>query len=68
MLTTPDIAKRWEKRIEGGDDHAAQQSAGSSDHLESGKRNLLTAGTASRRGTRLRLSELSRWGARQREI
>ena len=53
MLTTPDIAKRQEKRIEEGDELATRQRAGASVHLELGENTLLTAGTASRRGTRL---------------
>ena len=53
MLMTPDIAKRREKRIERSNDLAARQRAGTSDHLTSGKDTLLTADTASRRGTRL---------------
>ena len=50
MLTTPDIAKRQEKRIEEGDELATRQRAGASVHLELGENTLLTAGTASRRG------------------
>ena len=53
MLTTPDIAKRQEKRIEEGDELATRQRAGASVHLELEENTLLTAGTASRRGTRL---------------
>ena len=53
VLTTPDIAKRQEKRIEEGDELATRQRAGASVHLELGENTLLTAGTASRRGTRL---------------
>ena len=53
MLTTPDIAKRQEKRIEEGDELATRQRAGASVHLELEGNTVLTAGTASRRGTRL---------------
>ena len=53
MLMAPNTGKRREKRVEGGDELAARQSAGLSVHLELEKDTVLTAGTASRRGTRL---------------
>ena len=53
MLMTPGIAKRREKRIEGGDELEARQSAGASARLELEKATRLTTGRASRRGTRL---------------
>ena len=53
MLMTPGIAKRQEKKIEGGDELEARQSAGASAHLELEKTTRLTAGAAFRRGTRL---------------
>ena len=49
----PNTGKRREKRIAGGDELGARQSAGSSVHLELEKNTVLTAGTASRCGTRL---------------
>ena len=51
----PNTGKRWEKGIEGGggDELEARQNADSSTHRELEKNTVLTAGTASRRGTRL---------------
>ena len=45
--------KRREKRAEGGDELDARQGTGSSAHLKLEKNAVLTAGTTSRRGTRL---------------
>ena len=53
MLMAPNTGKRWEKRIERGDELEAWQSPGSSAHMELEGNTVLTAGTASRRGTRL---------------
>ena len=55
MLMAPNTGKRWEKGIEGGggDELEARQHADSSTHRELEKNTVLTAGTASRRGTRL---------------
>ena len=49
----PNTGKRWEKRVDGGDERDARQGAGSSAHRELEKNTELTAGTVSRRGTRL---------------
>ena len=53
MLIAPNTGKRWEKRIEQGDELEAWQSPDSSAHMELEGNTVLTAGTASRRGTRL---------------
>ena len=53
MLMAPNTGKRWEKRIEQGDELEAWQSPGSSAHMELEGNTVLTAGTAFRRGTRL---------------
>ena len=53
MLTAPNTGKRGEKRIEGGDELDARQGVDSSAHLKLEEDTVLTAGTASRRGTRL---------------
>ena len=53
MLMAPNTGKRRENRIEGGDECDARQGVGSSAHLKLEKDTVLTAGTASRRGTRL---------------
>ena len=50
MLTTPDIAKRQEKRIEEGDELATRQRAGASVHLELGENTLLTDRVCERNG------------------
>ena len=51
----PNTGKRWEKGIEGGggDELEARQNTDSSTHRELEEDTVLTAGTASRRGTRL---------------
>ena len=53
MLMAPNTGKRGEKRIEGGDELDARQGVDSSAHLKLEEDTVLTAGTASRRGTRL---------------
>ena len=53
MLMAPNTGKRREKRIEGGDEFDARQGVDSSAHLKLEEDTVLTAGTASRRGTRL---------------
>ena len=53
MLMAPNTGKRREKRIEGGDELDARQGVDSSAHLKLEEDTVLTAGTASRRGTRL---------------
>ena len=49
----PNTGKRREKGVEGGDELDAQHGVGSSAHLTLEKNTVLTAGTASRRSTRL---------------
>ena len=49
----PNTGKRREKRVEGGDEFDARQGVDSSAHLKLEEDTVLTAGTASRRGTRL---------------
>lgn len=53
MRSAPVIVNRREKRIEGRDEPDCRHGAGSSTHPELEKKTFLTAGTASRRGTRL---------------
>ena len=53
MLMAPNTGKRGEKRIEGGDELDARQGVDSSAHLKLEEDTVLTAGSASRRGTRL---------------
>ena len=53
MLMAPNTGKRGEKRIEGGDELDARQGVDSSAHLKLEEDTVLTASTASRRGTRL---------------
>ena len=53
VLTTPNTGKRGEKRAEGGNELDTRQGVGSSAHLKLDKGTVLTAGMASRRGTRL---------------
>ena len=53
MLMAPNTGKRGEKRVEGGNELDARPSTGSSAHLKLEKNTVLTAGAASRRGTRL---------------
>ena len=53
MLMAPNTGKRGEKRIEGGDELDARQGVDSSAHLKLEEDTVLTAGTASRCGTRL---------------
>ena len=53
MLMAPNTGKRREKRVEGGDELDARQGVDSSAHLKLEEDTVLTAGTASRRGTRL---------------
>ena len=53
MLMAPNTGKRGERRIEGGDELDARQGVDSSAHLKLEEDTVLTAGTASRRGTRL---------------
>ena len=49
----PNTGKRREKRVEGGDELDARPGVGSSAHLKLERNTVLTAGTASRCGTRL---------------
>ena len=53
MLMAPNTGKRREKRIDGGNELDARPGVDSSAHLKLEKDTVLTAGTASRRGTRL---------------
>ena len=53
MRPAPVIVNRREKRIEGLDEPDCRHGAGSSTHPVLEKKTFLTAGTASRRGTRL---------------